>query len=152
MSFLITLSVRVVRVTIINFMSTYLSVSKYVAYYMHLDRVRVVNLLRYTYKGKSIVYALRCRSTGQMYIGSTTLSTLRFHNHLVTGENSNSNLQVAISRHGLSNFVAYILEVVPMSPHLSYSQQMVLLHQAEQAHINRYPKSQLYNSISASAN
>jgi group I intron endonuclease len=84
-----------------------------------------------------------------VYIGSTTVPKLRFHNHLVTGKNSNEALQADILKYGLGNFVAYVFEVVTLPQHLTMVQKQALLHKIEQNYLDMYPKSQLYNSKSA---
>ena len=125
-------------------------ITKYVEYYMHLDNVRVVNLLRYRYKGKAIIYGFRCLVDGMVYVGSTTMPKLRFHNHLITGSHSNAALQAAINEHGLENFVAYVFELVVLPPNASKEQVSSIMRSAEQRHINKFPKAQLYNSINSS--
>jgi len=50
-----------------------------------------------------------------IYIGSTMSPSLRFHKHLVTGEQSNANLQEAIRVNDLGYFTVQIFELVPMS-------------------------------------
>ena len=133
-----------------NMSSTFLSVQYYDVYFLNLHKRWVVNLLRFTYQGKSIVYAIRCRPTGQMYIGSTSASKYRFYNHFISGEESNANLQAAISKHKLHNFVAYVLEEVEMPSKVTSAKRDQLLRRVEQLHIQRYPEAQLYNSIAAS--
>ena len=76
------------------------------------------------------------------------LPDLRFHQHLTVG-NTNLNLQNAIKKHGLSNFIVYILEVAefPRSSFLEENRSFLL--RLEQSYISFYPKTQLYNSINS---
>lgn len=129
-------------------MSQFKAVPHYVAYYMNLHLVSSVKGLRYRFKDSPVVYAIRCRVTGMMYIGSTMLPDLRFHQHLTVG-NTNLNLQNAIKKHGLSNFIVYILEVAefPRSSFLEENRSFLL--RLEQSYISFYPKTQLYNSINS---
>ena len=73
----------------------------------------------------------------------------RFHNHLVTGLNSNIALQEAITQHGLDNFVAYVLEIVVFPASLTFGEKQAFLRAVEQKHIDNFPKAQLYNNINA---
>ena len=132
-------------------MPSFVSTTKYAAYYMHLGTPKVVKMLRYRYDGKYIVYGFRCLTTGKVYIGSTMASVKRFHNHIITGENSNAELQAAIKGYGLNNFVAYVFETIPMPSHLTWAQKQAILHKVEQSYMDLYPKAQLFNSISSSA-
>ena len=75
----------------------------------------------------------------------------RFHNHLVTGNNSNAQLQADIAKYGLDSFVACVFEVVPLSKYMSFKAKMVALHKIEQSYISKFPKEQLYNRIGSSA-
>ena len=84
-----------------------------------------------------------------MYIGSTSSPSRRFHNYLISGEHSNGKLQAAIDKYDLSNFVAYVLEVVPMPLNVTTLQRDSILQKVEQSHINKYPEAQLYNKIAA---
>jgi len=128
-------------------MKLFKSVPFFRAYYLHLDQLSAVNNARYRFKDKSLVYAIRCKLTGQMYIGSTSASALRFWQHLIVHRDSNANLQAAIAKYGLSNFVLYILEEVKYPAKCTIQQRQALLLQREQAHMDYYPKTQLYNTI-----
>ena len=132
-------------------MTSFKSVPTFVAYYNNLHLSSVVNALRYRFQDKAIVYAIRCRPSGMMYIGHTFNPTLRFHNHLITGVKSNPYLQTDIAKRGLSKFTVYILEVTVFPKHLSYNQRTVFMRTLEQQYIDRYPREQLYNIINASA-
>jgi len=126
------------------------SVYGYVAYYMNLHQTKIIDMLRYTYGKSTIVYAIRCRTTGMMYIGSTFTPALRFHQHLVTGYSSNKALQHQINQYSLSQFTVYILEVVKFPPTMAPSERGAYLRQREQYFINKYPRSQLFNTINSS--
>lgn len=132
-------------------MTAFKSVPKFLAYYNNLHLSSVVNALRYRFRDKVIVYAIRCRPSGMMYIGHTFNPTLRFHNHLITGVNSNPYLQTDIAERGLSKFTVYVLEVVVLPKHLSYNQRAAFMRALEQRYIDRYPQEQLYNIVNASA-
>lgn len=80
-----------------------------------------------------------------LYIGSTLIPSLRFHNHLSTGINSNANLQAAIKVHGVSNLTVYILVVVEFPSNLTTdASKKQYLRQIEQKYMDKYPKAQLY--------
>ena len=123
----------------------------YICYYLNVHLLSVVNKIRYRFKGLTVIYAIRCRVTGMMYIGSTFSPSLRFHQHLMTGSSSNINLQTAIARYGQSKFVVYILEVVEMPKQLTYGERKNFLAEREQHYMNHYPIDQLYNTIRAIA-
>jgi group I intron endonuclease len=107
--------------------------------------------VRYTYKNKPIIYAIRNRITGMMYIGSSFIPSARFHQHLISKTNSNFELQQSISKYGLDNFTVYILEVVDFPSTLLYNERSKFLRKREQFFINQYPTVQLFNSINSSA-
>jgi hypothetical protein len=86
-----------------------------------------------------------------MYVGSTMVPSLRFHNHLVLGDNLNQFLQEAIKQHGLSQFTVYILETVKMPDHLTYTERVSKLRGIEQSYMDQYPKSKLFNTIKSKA-
>ena len=85
-----------------------------------------------------------------VYVGSTLVPGRRFSNHLVTGYNPNEALQVAITKHGLSQFTAYVFEVVEFPAGLSLAQKCSYLRAVEQTYIDRFPAAQLYNYINSS--
>ena len=131
-------------------MKHFLAVSPAVVYYRNLHLSSVIKALRFRYKGKAIIYALRCQITGQMYIGSSLAPSLRFHSHLVTGLYSNANLQNAIDKNGLNRFTAYIFEEVVIPKGLTLPQAKAYLAKIEQSYIDRYPSDQLYNTNKSS--
>jgi group I intron endonuclease len=131
---------------------SFLSAGNYLHYYLNLLDTKVVSLLRSRYRGKGVVYGLRCRPTGQMYIGHTMSPSTRFYNHLITHDTSqsNTNLQLAIERHGLGKFIVYIYAALPYDT-TNYATVKDQLRRIEQQHINRFPTAQLYNKINSKA-
>jgi len=119
-----------------------------VAYYMHLDNPKQVRALRYRFKNTPLIYGISCQVTQMIYIGSTTVPGLRFHNHLVSRESSNEYLQAAITRYGLGKFTVHIFELVDLSQIPVYDQDDYL-HGVEQKYINMFPKRQRYNKINS---
>ena len=127
------------------------SVPLYVCYYYNLHMITVINDIRYRFQHKPIIYAIRHRATGMMYIGSTFTPSLRFHQHLISGTSSNANLQAAMALHGQSKFVLYVLELVQIPNGLSRDQRKLYLLGREQHYMDRYSTDQLYNSSRAIA-
>ena len=132
-------------------MTKFQLVRNYVSYFMNLDQIKVINMIRYMYKDQHVVYAIKCRISGMLYVGSTTTPSSRFHHHLITYTYSNAGLQAAIAMYGLSNFTLYILEVVTYPSSLTLSERGVFLRQREQSYMNKFPVRQLYNSIKSSS-
>ena len=114
---------------------------------LHLERT--IKNLQYIYRKDAIVYAFRCNINSMVYVGSTLIPGRRFHNHLVTGDNSNFALQQAITQHGVNNFTAYIFEIVVFPAGLTLDEKKAFLRSVEQKYIDMFPKAQLYNSINA---
>jgi len=112
---------------------------------MKLHLPRVIDNMRYTFRDIPIIYGIRCRVTGKMYIGSTLTPQDRFREHLITKTNSNPNLQADIEKYKLSSFTAYILENVQLPTDLSVSQHSSYLKQVEQTYIDRWPVAKRYN-------
>ena len=75
--------------------------------------------------------------TDKMYIGSTLSPSLRFYQHLVTGESSNDALQSAIQADGLEHFTLFIMKVVEFPKGLSYNDKVRHLRAVEQRYIDR---------------
>jgi group I intron endonuclease len=106
--------------------------------------------MQYEFRGNAIVYGIKCLVTGMIYVGSTLTPGRRWFNHLVTGENSNTNLQEAIQLHGTQNFAAYVFEVVTFPSRATLDEKKAILRKVEQVYINKFPKAQLYNKIKSS--
>ena len=123
-----------------------------VRFFKDLHLPRTIKNLQYLYRGKAIIYGIRCQITNMVYIGSTLVPGRRWHNHLVTGTNSNDALQAAIANHGLSKFTAYVFEGDVAFPAACWSKvdKLAFLHKVEQTYINRFPKAQLYNEVNSS--
>jgi len=121
----------------------------YVSYYTNLHMPNVISKLQYRYRGKAIIYGIRCVLTNMIYIGSSMQPGLRFHNHLISGDSSNTYLQADINKHGLDKFVVYVFEVVDLPKTLSYNQCKAILRELEQKRIDNFPKTALYNTINS---
>jgi group I intron endonuclease len=133
-----------------NNLSAFLTVMPaYIAYYQHLNDPRVVRALCYRFKGKSIIYGIRCKVTNMVYIGSTLVGHDRFYQHLISGKSSNTALQEAINMYGLSKFTAYVFEKVSYPVGLSYAERTDFLRKLEQMYIAKFSKFQLYNAKNA---
>lgn len=129
----------------------FVSLPTYTAYYMNLHLPNVITKLSYRFNKFSIVYGIRCRRTSMLYVGSTMVPKLRFHNHPVTGKPSNRALQSAIVKYGLHNFVVYVFEIVVFPKGLTSMEQKAYLRAVEQRYIDHFPKNQLYNEINSSS-
>jgi group I intron endonuclease len=116
-----------------------------VQYYMNLHLPRAVDNLRYRFRDIPIIYGIRCRVTGKMYIGSTLTPQDRFREHLISKTNSSPDLQADIKKYELSSFTVYILEIVQLPTHLSKSKSSSYLKQVEQTYIDRWPVVKRYN-------
>jgi group I intron endonuclease len=121
-----------------------------VRFFKNLHMPRTIKNMQYLYRGKAIVYGIRCQVDNMVYIGSSLVPGRRFDNHLVTGKYSNTALQQAIQTHGLPQFTAYVFEEVKFPTNLTLNDKLKLLHQKEQYYMNMFPKAQLYNSIASS--
>jgi group I intron endonuclease len=130
---------------------------KDIAYYLHLDDPQQIARLQHRFHGLGIVYGI-CNLVNQMiYIGTTMNPGLRFHKHFLskevenadTRERSNSHLQEAISKYGLSRFKVLVFEVVPFPADSTYSDKQKLLRDAEQRYMDHFPKVQMYNKYRA---
>lgn len=122
-----------------------------IAYYLHLDDPKVIKSLQYRYKGCAIVYGIRCQMNGMIYIGGSISPALRFHKHLITGEQSNANLQADINMYGLGKFTVHIFKIVEFPPDSSFAEKKALLLAEEQEYLNMIPVKRRYNSIEASS-
>ena len=124
-------------------------IPKDVAYYLNLDNPGVITGLRYRFKKSAIIYGIRCRPDGMIYVGSSLAPGLRFHKHLITGEESNENLQDAISKHGLGKFTVHIFKVVDFPAHFAYAEKKTHLLKLEQEYLDMIPQKRLYNTSKA---
>jgi len=102
-------------------------------------------------KNKPIVYGIRCTVTNMVYIGSTFTPQERFYAHLRSGFSSNLGLQLAIKQYGLQKFTVLIFNIVSFPPNADYGLRAKILRQQEQALMDLFPNSQLYNSVKAFA-
>jgi hypothetical protein len=112
----------------------------YVAYSMNLHMPNVISKLQYRFRNSSVVYGIRCRPTGMIYVGSISQPGLRFHNHLVSGDPSNPQLQEAIRTHGIDKFTVSIFNIVSYPSDFNIKQRNTLLRQSKQEVLNRFPK------------
>lgn len=131
-------------------------IPKDVAYYLNLDKSGVITSLRYRFKKSPIIYGIRCRPDGMIYVGSSLAPGLRFHKHLITGEESNQNLQDAISEHSLGQFTVHIFKVVDFPAHFNYcsplwgeKEKKTHLLKLEQEYLDMIPHKRLYNTSKA---
>jgi len=122
---------------------------KHMAYYRNLHHPSVVKSIRFRFKGKSIIYGIRCRATDMIYIGSTFNSLVRINQHLVLNNYSNLRLQYDISKYGLEYFNFYVFEEVNLPVNLSRNERAAHLHKIEQQYINKFNKTKLYNVINS---
>jgi len=116
-----------------------------VPFYMNLHLPRAINNMRYSFRNTPIIYGIRCRVTGMMYIGSTVTPQHRFQKHLIAHTHSSSDLQADMDKYGLQSITVHILEVVKFPAHLSSSLHKSYLTQVEQTYIDRWPKAKRYN-------
>lgn len=65
-----------------------------------------------TLKGASGIYCFTCTETGSMYIGSSIDIGKRLVSHILNSS-TNSHLQYAIAKYGLSVFIFSVIELVP---------------------------------------
>ena len=116
-----------------------------VQYYMNLHLPRALDNMRYRFRNTPIIYGIRCRVTGKMYIGSTLTPQNRFQKHLIANTHSSPDLQADIQKYKLPSITVYILEIVQFPTHLSESQYSSYLKQVEQTYIDRWPEAKRYN-------
>jgi len=118
-----------------------------VQFYMNLHLPRAIDNMRYRFRDTPIIYGIRCRVTGKMYIGSTLTPQDRFRKHLIANTHSSPDLQADIKKYKLPAFTVYILEIVQIPTHLSQSksQSSSYLKQVEQTYIDRWPVAKRYN-------
>jgi group I intron endonuclease len=69
-------------------------------------------------KGAGGIYAIVCKATGTVYIGSTFNLPERIDDH-VKGHSSNKRLWNAIKDHGLDKFIYLVLELFKPDPNCS---------------------------------
>ena len=100
-----------------------------VAYAMNLDNPRNIKHLRYRFKGDALIYGIRCQINNVIYIGETLNPGLRFHKHLISGEDSNVNLQAAIAKYGLGKFTVHIFMIVPLPASSTFDEKKTILRQ-----------------------
>jgi len=113
---------------------------------MYLDDPRIIRKLQYRFKHDAIIYGIRCQVTNMLYVGSTLSSSLRFHKHLITGEQSNANLQAAIVKYGLGMFTVHIFKVVSIPMGATYNVEKDILLAYEKEYILAVPSQRLYNT------
>lgn len=122
-----------------------LQAAKY--YSINLDLPRAVDNMRYRFKDTPLVYGIRCRATGMMYIGSTFAPQDRFHSHLVSGDSQRSwpELQNDISKYGIKSITVHIFELVEFPEDIPMWQHKAYLTQVEQSYIDKWPIHKRYN-------
>jgi len=150
---------KVITRTVSGRFARFVRPPKDVAYYLHLDNPQQIARLCNRFMGQGIVYGI-CNQVNQMiYIGSSLNPSLRFQMHLTPKsqlspnqrDNSNTHLQMAISKYGLGRFKVLVFEVVDLPVDNTYMEKQERLRIAEQRYIDHFPKVQLYNKINSRA-
>lgn len=105
-----------------------------------------INVLRYITKGTAfgVIYGIYNTITHRIYVGSTINPVVRFYEHTISGLNSNTHLQNAISKYGLKSFVVIIFELVANSATITKQD----LLNVEQKYLDHFPRGQKYNFAS----
>ena len=114
-------------------------------FYMNLHLPRAIDNMRYSLRNTPIIYGIRCRVTGMMYVGSTLTPQNRFQKHLIANSHSSSDLQADMNKYGLHSITVHILEVVKFPANLSPSRHKSYLTQVEQTYIEQWPQAKRYN-------
>jgi len=83
----------------------------YVIIFTDLHLTANIKAAKVALKGKMGIYAIVCLVTGAVYIGSSIYLDVRLIDHFVEN-NTNEHLQSAIYKHGLDNFIFYVIEFV----------------------------------------
>jgi group I intron endonuclease len=84
------------------------------------------------------IYKITCKTTGQVYIGSSKELTQRFKNHILAleqGKHSNEDLQEAWNKYGEEAFTYQVIERCSLEDRFA----------RERFHIKSYPKEKLFN-------
>lgn len=116
---------------------------------MHLDDSRTIQSIIYRFKDKALIYGISCMDAGKIYIGSTMTPSLRFNNHLISGNHSNEALQAAISAYGLAAFKVHIFELVEFDDGMTFKLKNAKLRTLEQKYMDMVPPHRLFNSLKA---
>ena len=112
-----------------------LQAAKY--YFINLNLPRAVDNLRYRFRAQPLIYGIRCRLTGKMYIGSTFSPENRFYKHLIAGDRSCPELQDDILKYGLESLTVHIFEIVEFPIDLPFKQRKGYLLETEQRYIDK---------------
>lgn len=109
------------------------------------DRKKL-NLIKYLYKDKGIVYVFVNHINFKVYVGSTFEFQRRFYQHLLsTGKQSNIHLQNSFKKYGVENFSLYIVSTLELSNTITSEEKKNLLIPLEQQFIDKFPENQRYN-------
>lgn len=120
-------------------------------YFINLDLPRAIDNMRYRFRAIPLIYGIRCRATGKMYIGSTFSPENRFYKHLVAGDRSCPELQADIAKYGLKSITVHIFELVEWPKGLMFEDRESHLREVEQRYISKWPKSKRYNTRNSKA-
>ena len=117
-------------------------------YFINLQLPRAIDNMRYQFRDKPIIYGIRCRVTGKMYIGSTFVPQDRFYKHLIARDplRSSPELQDDITRYGLESITVHIFEVVKFPKDMHIANRKDHLRSIEQSYLDRWPKHKRYNA------
>lgn len=126
-------------------MTKFYFIPRNVIYYMNLHLTSTIKALQQRFRGETVIYAIRCQINNKVYVGSTLTPARRFHQHLVTGEKSNSNLQADISKYGIDKFTLYVMEIIDVK-NIPFKARVNFIRQREQYYMDKFPLEQLYNS------
>ena len=95
--------------------------------------------MRFRFRDQPLIYGIRCRATGKMYIGHTFVPQDRFYKHLIAHdyERSSPELQDDIKKYTMKSITVHIFELVQFPPHMHVDDYLSHIHQIEQSYINR---------------
>lgn len=119
----------------------------HLAYYRNLQIKSVINSICFRFKDQAIIYGIRCRLNGKIYIGSTNDVISRVKQHLIYLNHTNPGLQSDMSKLGIQNFTFYVFKIVDIPSGLNFVDRAAYLRKIEQGNLDMYPSHQLYNII-----
>ena len=106
-----------------------------------------VDRMRFRFKNQPLIYGIRCRATGKMYIGHTFVPQDRFYKHLIAHdyERSSPDLQDDIKKYSMKSLTVHIFELVQFPPHMHPSDYLSHITEIEQSYIDQWPSRKRYN-------
>ncbi|KAH9865952.1 hypothetical protein IAQ61_008543 [Plenodomus lingam] len=105
--------------------------------YRNIDVKSNIDLIKKELKEVSGVYAIVHNDSYKIYVGSSMDLSKRIMNH-ISNKSSNTHLQHAINKHGLSNFSVYVLDVLPADTTLSFEDLSATLIKMEQKNLDLF--------------